>query len=365
MNLQNIANLRMINQQIAGSKFLSAKELVSWMGAMQAQDFAMAKWAIGLRLPGSTEKDIETAIDNGEIIRTHLLRPTWHLVSSDDIYWMLRLTAPHIKSSMKSRDKQLGLDEKVYSKSNAILIDALQNNNHLTREELVVRLNEANIETSDNRAAHIMMQAELEGIICSGITKKKKQTYALLSERVKEEKVLSREEALNKLANTYFKSHGPATLKDFSWWSGLPAADSRKALELAKSGFISETIEGETYWFTITETDALKMEKSVYILPAFDEFIISYKDRTSTLHLDHHSKAVSSNGIFRPVIVVNGQVEGIWKRSPVKNKFLLETGFFNPEARISQKLVEEAVSSFGNFLNKEIYSAEIQIVELK
>jgi hypothetical protein len=365
MNLHDIANLRLINQQIAGSEFKTAKEIVGWMGAMQAQDFAMSKWAIGARLPGTTEKMIEAAIDNGEIIRTHLLRPTWHLVSADDIYWMLRLTAPHIKASMKSRDKQLELDEKTYSKCNIVLEKALQNSTNLTREALVACLNTAGISTSDNRASHIFMRAELEGIICSGISTGNKQTYALLSLRVADEIRINRDEALAKLANTYFKSHGPATLKDFNWWSGLPAADSRKAIEMVKPGFISETIEGETYWFTESVADALTNKESVYLLPAFDEFIISYKDRTSTLQLDHHSKAVSSNGIFRPVIVINGKVAGIWKRSLNKNKILLETGFFNSTTDINRKMIDVAVSDFGKFMNRAIDSTEIEVIALK
>ena len=365
MNLRDIAYLRLINQQIAGSEFKTAKEIVGWMGAMQAQDFAMSKWAIGVRFPGSTEKVIEAALDTGEIIRTHLLRPTWHLVSADDINWMLRLTAPHIKASMKSRDKQLELDEKTYSKCNILLEKALQNSTNLTREALVTCLNSAGINTYDNRASHIFMRAELEGIICSGISTGNKQTYALLSLRVPDEIRINRDEALTKLATAYFKSHGPATLKDFNWWSGLPAADSHKALEMVKSDFSSKTVEGETYWFTESVADVYTNKESVYLLPAFDEFIISYKDRTSTLQLDHHSKAVSSNGIFRPVIVVNGQVAGIWKRSLIKNKILLETRFFNSANGIKPKSIDKAVSVLGKFMNREIDRTEIEIIPLK
>jgi hypothetical protein len=180
MNIKNIVTLRLLSQQLAGTKFNTAKEIVSWMGAMQAQDFSMAKWAVGTRLPGSTDKIIQRAIDAGEIIRTHALRPTWHFVSPDDIYWILELSSPQIKSQMKSISKTLELTDSVFTKSNNLLERALAGNKHRTREELMIILRKAKINTDSFRSAHLMMQAELDGIVCSGITKDKKQTYTLL-----------------------------------------------------------------------------------------------------------------------------------------------------------------------------------------
>jgi hypothetical protein len=354
MTLQDISSLRLINQQIAGSKFRTAKEVVGWMGAMQAQDYAMAIWAVGLRVPGSTEKTIDQAINKGEIIRTHVLRPTWHFVSPDDIYWMLSLTAPRIRSAMRSRDKQLELDRVVYSKSNNILEKALAGDNHLTREEIAGLLNAAGINTSENRLSHILMQAELEEIICSGKSKNNKLTYALLAERVPQKNILSRDESLAKLANTYFSSHGPATLKDFAWWSGLSASDSRQALEMVKLNFVSEAIGGEIYWFTnsfsVPEIDS----NSIYMLPAFDEFIISYRDRTAALIIENHSAAVSNNGIFRPVIVMNGMVTGIWKRTSIKKRIILETDFFQPPEILSREMIADAFIPYIRFIGKEV-----------
>jgi hypothetical protein len=357
MNLTDIAPLRLINQQIKASKFKTAKEIVGWLGAMQAQDFNMAKWAIGVRLPNSTDKLIESAIDQGEIIRTHLMRPTWHFVSSDDIYWMLSLTAPQIKASLRSRNKELELTEIIYEKSNSIIENALQGGKHLFREELVAGLEQANIATDNNRASHLLLGAELDGIICSGKKKNNKITYALLSERVAGTKTFTRDEALAQLAQKYFTSHGPATIQDFVWWSGLSVNESRHALEMIKSNLVSETIDHQTFWFT-NPIAIPKLEKdSIYLLPTYDEFIINYKDRTASLPLENFSKAVSNNGIFRPTIVINGQVKGLWKRTIKKDKIILETEFFQLVDKSIIKLIEKAVVPYEIFMNKKVEMA--------
>ena len=354
MNLTDIPNLRLINQQVASTKFKTAKEIVGWMGAMQAQDFNMAKWAVGVRLPGSTDQLIASAFDKGEILRTHLMRPTWHFVSSDDIYWMLELTAPQIRVSLKARDKVLEIDQRIYSKSNAVIENALRGGEHLTRDEIVDILENAGIATDIYRITHYLLRAELDGIICSGRTKNNKQTHALLAERAPLTKALNHDEALAKLARRYFTSHSPATLHDFIWWSGLPATKARHALELVKSDFVAETIGQQTYWLTNAFSIPKSYDDSVHLLPAFDEFIISYKDRTATLSSTNHLRAVSTNGIFRPVVVMDGLVAGIWKRSFKKEKVILETELFEPADPKTRKRIEKGFIPFGNFINKEI-----------
>jgi hypothetical protein len=354
MKLTDISNLRLTNQHIEGLKFKTAKEIVGWMGAMQAQDFNMSKWAIGVRLPGATEKQIESAIGSGEIIRTHLLRPTWHYVSSDDIYWMLELTAPRIRSFIKSRDKELGLTEKIFRKSNAIIEKALTGRNHLSREELITEFVRADIATDKNRASHLLLRAELDGLICSGKLKANKPAYTLLQEWVPKKKSLKRDEALAELTRKYFKSHCPATLQDFAWWSGLSVTESKQALDMIKSDFASDTIGNQIYWFDNTFSTSGPGMNLIYFLPAYDEFIISYKDRSVSLQFKDQVKAVSNNGIFRPVIVVEGQVTGIWKRTIKKEAVILETEFFNHPGNSIQNLIEEALIPFGHFLDKKV-----------
>jgi len=354
MTPTDLSNLRLINQQITTSKFTTAKSLVGWMGAIQAQDVHMSQWAIGVRLPNATDKVIKSAIDAGEIIRTHLLRPTWHFVSADDIHWMLDLTAPQIRRIVKLRDKNLELNETIYKKSAAIIEKSLAGNNHLTREELVAQFVAAGIAVDSNRASHLLLRAEIDGILCSGKTKSDKQTYALLHEWVPKTRTYDRREALAMLARRYFTSHCPATLADFVWWSGLTVKEATQTLEMVKPSFVSETIDGQTYWLSDSLTLPKQAQDSVYFLPAFDEFIISYKDRTASLPADHHAKAVSNNGIFRPIIVLNGQIIGIWKRTVKKDTVLLETTFFNPPGEASEAGIIRSFAPYAHFIGKKV-----------
>jgi hypothetical protein len=341
MNLKDIANARLASQQVSATGFTQAGDLVSWMGAMQAQDYPMAKWAIGIRLKEATNKTIEIAIEKGEIIRTHVLRPTWHFVAPKDISWMLELTAPHIRASIRSRQKELGLTEKILKKTNKIIENALSDGKHLTRGELVSRLVEGKADITDQRVIHILLVAELDGLICSGATKDKKTTYGLLAARVPAVPALNRDEALAALADRYFTSHGPATIQDFTWWSGLPAGDARKALEMVKTNFLGEKLETQTFWVRDSLPTPKKSSPSVYLLPAYDEYVISYKDRTACLPLEHQSKTISTNGIFRPSVVINGQVLGTWKRTVRKNEMVVETEFFVKGSKLKSTLTKK------------------------
>jgi hypothetical protein len=352
MNLADIANIRLESQQITSSTFNTAGEIVHWMGAMQAQDYGMAKWAIGVRLTGSTDKMIEASLDKGEILRTHLLRPTWHFVTAEDISWMLALTAPHIKSSVKSRHRDLEITGTIIEKSNNAIAKALTGG-YLTREMLVNELLKVNIRTDENRASHLLLWAELDGLICSGPSSGNKRTYTLLENCIPKNKPLLRDEALAKLAERYFNSHAPATLQDFIWWSGLPVTDAKHGFEMIRSSFISASVDSQNYWIPASLSPPRKKKSSTVVLPAYDEFIISYKNRNAALNAENHKKSISSNGIFRPVIVVNGKVTGIWKRTPGKDTVLLETVFSRLLNKTELDSINEAFGAFGRFLEKK------------
>ncbi|MDO1451986.1 winged helix DNA-binding domain-containing protein, partial [Rhodocytophaga aerolata] len=316
-----IAQLRLINQRIIQHQCSSAKQVVSWLGAVQAQDYMMAKWAIGCRLSEGTNQSIETAIKQGDIFRTHLLRPTWHFVAKEDIRWMLELSAPQLKKATATMNRKLELDEKVFSKINHLLIKLLEGGKQLTRQELVTAIHAAGIGTNSLRAAHILFQAEIEGIICNGAMRDRHFTYALLEERAPASiNTLTREEALARLASRYFSSHGPATLQDFAWWSGLPKGDARLGLQLVQATLLSESVDGQTYWFPDGSADQNGNLSCLHLLPAFDEFMVSYKDRTACLSPTYRKTTITANGIFKPVIVVNGEVLGLWKLSTHKQK---------------------------------------------
>jgi hypothetical protein len=261
---------------------------------------------------------------------------------------MLSITGERIKSSALSRDRDLEITEELYSKSNRIIRKALEGNKHLTREALGKELEKENITVNAARLVHFLMRAEVEGIVCSGAMQGKNHTYALLDERVPFASPISREEALAKLVQLYFQSHCPATLQDFSWWSGLSLTEARKGLEAVKSEFAPEEINGQTYWISKAYSNIPDAENSGLLLPAWDEYIVSYKDRRAILSSENHSKAISSNGIFHPAIVVNGQVVGCWKKSTNKKNPVLLDFFEQPDARTKQ-LVEKAIEAWKNW----------------
>ena len=309
MTLKEISNTRLVSQKIAVPELKSVKDIVSWMGAIQAQDYPMAKWAIGVRMSDPSEKRIESSLDKGEILHIHVLRPTWHFISSDDIYWMLHLSAQKIKSSLRSRHKELELTESVITKTSGIIEKALSNGLSLTRDELATEFHNTKIKTDANRLSHLLFRAEMDGIVCSGPMKNNKLTYSLLYERVPHKNDLSRDESLAALAKRYFLSRCPATLEDFAWWSNLSITDARKAIDFVRSDFFPETIGSSTYWLPYSFPTAGSGTNSVHLLPAFDEFLISYKDRNISLSLIHNKKTVTDNGIFHLRLLQMGMLQ--------------------------------------------------------
>ena len=354
MNGKDISIIRMHNQRLATSSCAGAQELAGHMGALQAQSYRMVKWALGLRLGGTTKEDIEQAIADGKIIRTHLLRPTWHFVAAKDLRWMLKLTAPRIKVAARSRQKQLGLSEELISRSKVVVGDALAKEKYLSRKELVVKLEEAGFENKDNLASHLLLHAELDGIICNGPSKNNNYTYALLDERIPGFEKFTKDEALAELVRRYFQSHGPATLEDFTWWSGLTKTSARKALEMIGPDFTSAEIGSQEYWFDEKQSLGNDSEQA-YLLPAYDEFIISYRNRDMIIpEGENRKKAISNNGIFRPVILHNGQVIGLWKRSVKKEAVYVELDFFERPSKKIRSRVETAAEKFAFFLGKKL-----------
>ncbi len=353
MTFTDIAKHRLVNQQIVESSFTQAKALVHWMGALQAQDYAMAKWAIGLRLPQAIETDIEKSIDEGSIIRTHILRPTWHFVAADDIRWMLQLTAPQINAAAASRYRQLELDDALFTKSMLLIEKALADGKHLTRQELMTELQRAHIKTDEQRASHIMLRAELEGLVCNGSRRGKQFTYALLDTKVPVAPKLARAESIVKLALRYFTSHGPATLQDFSWWSGLTVTDAKSSMDALKAILQHETIDGKVYWFA--DAPVPQTKETIHFLPAFDEFLVSYKDRTAAIDPAFNSYAITINGIFKPIIVANGKVIGTWKRTFTKEAVQIDISMLNSEYISVQQKILSHIAPFCEFLNKPLF----------
>ncbi|HTH55065.1 MAG TPA: winged helix DNA-binding domain-containing protein [Cyclobacteriaceae bacterium] len=355
MTLSEIAHLRLCHQRLVEPKLPTPKQVVGWLGAIQAQDYYMAKWAIGSRMLDPTDGIIEDAINRCEIVRTHVLRPTWHFVLAEDVRWMLALTAPHIKAAMKSYQAKLNLNEKTFSQTNDIIAKLLEGDNHLTRTEIVAELKKKKIKVDNLQATHIMFDAELNRIVCNGPRRGKQFTYALMDERIAKAKSMTREEALFRLSEKYFTSHGPATIQDFIWWSGLPAIDAKKGLGLVKDKLASENIGNKIYWFDRSFSELAHVQQTTPLfLPAYDEFMISYADRSATIDKKHAKSILVGNGIFRPIIVKDGKAIGIWLRTIKKNHVAITIKFFSAKEKMKKSEMVFLTRPFGEFLNMEI-----------
>ncbi|MBS1690562.1 MAG: AlkZ family DNA glycosylase, partial [Bacteroidetes bacterium] len=285
----------------------------------------------------------------GSILRTHVMRPTWHFVAPQDIRWMLELTAPRVRMVMGTNSRKRGLDAKLFNKANKLIVKALEGGRQLTRSELTAVLHKGKIPTDENRFAHIMMVAELEQLICSGGKRGKQFTWALLEERVPAVKAITRDVALATLAERYFISHGPATIADFAWWSGLTLADARAGLEMVKDKLAEEEIAGNTYWFSPGNIAVSKT--SVCLLPSYDEYVVAYKDRSAAAGT--HPELSRSNVIFNNTVLMNGKVTGAWKRSFTKDAVRLEIQPFEKYTKAQQQSIVKAAKHYAIFHNKK------------
>ena len=292
---------RLHSQKLSSPGCKQAVDVVRWLGAVQAQDFAAAKWALALRMRAATDASVEHAFNEGQILRTHLMRPTWHFVAPEDIRWLLELTAPRVNARAGPYYRKYELDAAVFKRTNKVLTKALQGGKHLTRAELRAVLNKAGIATDDLvRLSHIMLRAELDGVVCSGRRAGKQFTYALLEERAPATKSLTRDEALTKLTERYFTSHGPATLQDFIWWSGLTVSDARRGVESINHHLKEELVDDKAYLLPRSNPSADSPLYPSHLLPAFDEYSVAYKHREAVVDLG-------------PTVIIDGTAVGKWK----------------------------------------------------
>ncbi|MCQ6957367.1 winged helix DNA-binding domain-containing protein [Mucilaginibacter aquariorum] len=344
----DLSNLRLQNQHLAKPAFSNPADVVKYLGAVQSQDYTGAKWALGMRLINGTDDGIEQAFAKGDIIRTHVMRPTWHFVHPDDLRWMLDLTASRIQALAKGRHKQLEIDQAVLTKSENIISKALKGGNQIARDKLSALLKHNGINTDEQRFVHILMHLELEQSICSGGREGKQFTYALFDDRIPQSKKLDHDEAVVNLMERYFISHGPATLADFVWWSGLTITDARAGIDTLKDKFESYVFENNTYWFTGSHSS--EKPAAAYLLPNYDEYIVSYKDRSFAINANDISKADPRGTIFNHTIILNGKIEGIWKRAIKKDTLEVELTPFKKLSQLNLKAIEKAAKDYAEFL---------------
>jgi hypothetical protein len=348
MNAREIGFRRLSNQHVTAEKFDRPEDVVRWMGALQAQDYLQAVWALGLRTTSGRLADVEQALEDGKIIRTWPMRGTLHFIPPEDARWMLSLSASRLLAADQRRMKQLDLNVDIMARCMDLFREVLSGGKRLSRPEMMSVLEGAGISTNGQRGYHILWYTAQSGVIYVGPTQNKQQTFGLLDELVPDARDLPRDEALAELARRYFSSHGPATVHDFAWWAGITVSDARRGLEAAKSGLVSDTLEGREYW--MIEGVSPVARNDVYLLPGFDEFLLGYKDRSAVLASEHAQNVVpGNNGMFLPMIVAGGEVVGTWKRAIKKKGVDITLHPFVSADHLSDR-VAEAAQAFADFV---------------
>jgi hypothetical protein len=349
--MTSITQARLRSQCLAGNPLAAPEEVVRRLGAVQSQDFGPGKWSIAQRTTGASEGDLDRAFAEGAILRTHILRPTWHFVLPEDIRWMLELTAPRVQMQSAAYYRNQGLDAAQLERCTALLVRCLEGGRHRTRKEIAIEVEQAGIPTTPLRLGFILMNAELNGVICNGPPRGKQQTYALLEERAPRARRLDREEALAELALRYFTGHGPATVQDLRWWSSLTLADIKRGIEMAGTRLEQEEIDGVSYWFSRTAQGPESAAPSVHLLQGYDEYIVGYG---GDKHLIDESGMARSlprpRGIYTHAVLLDGQLAGTWKAAPKKESVRIEVSLFAPFDEAQTQALEAAVARYGEFL---------------
>jgi Winged helix DNA-binding domain len=340
-----VVQSRLHTQRLASGHFDRPAEAVHWLGAMQAQEFAEAKWSIAERVDNCTDADVEEAFARGEILRTHVLRPTWHFVAATDIRWMLRLTAPRVHAANRYSYRKFDLPDQTLGQAHAVIAAALEDGEPRTRPELADALAKAGIVADGVRLGYILMHAELEELVCSGPRRGKQHTYALLDQRAPEQSALARDEALSQLTLRFFRSRGPATVADFTAWSGLTVADANAGLQLAGEELDATLDEEGTAWIGGAGGGASAAAPGAYLIPMYDEMGIGYKDLRMVL-----AQPPPREGMLNRPIVIDGRTVGSWKRTMARRAVTIEATLFTELSSGDRTALEAAVARFGRFI---------------
>jgi hypothetical protein len=316
--VHDIALLRLVAQRIAGPGMAAATDAVRWLTAIQAQDFGGAVTSVALRTESRTRQGVEAALDAGEVVKSWPMRSTLHLVVAEDLPWMLELAGPRVLAGAAARRAHLELDEPMLERARELAIGALAGGHRLRRTALLAAWDAGGLVTAGQRGYHMLWYLAQTGTLCFGPVSGGEQLVVLVAEWIPHPRQPQREEALGEWAGRYFRSHGPATIKDFMRWTNLVAADARAGLALARPQLATLDVEGTEHFMDPQTPELLKACRDdasrVFLLPGFDEFILGYQDRSATLPAEFANRIVpGGNGVFRPTIVSDGEVVGTWK----------------------------------------------------
>ena len=312
--------IRLLNQQLICPQFNNPEDVVSYMCAMQAQEYRMMRWAVEMRTRKPSAKAFKEAFDSGRIIRLHLMRGTWQLISADNYWPLLELCAPKAIAVTKGwmSSNKISIPDDELMRVRDILAQTATDKKSVTKEDFIDALGKKDIRMDDHRLSYHIRMAEMSGIICSGDLLPMKATYALTADKVKSSVTMDRDNALMLFTRKYFQSRQPATLEDFAWWSGLNICDCRKGIALLGDSIHLEKYNGRDFYLTDDcRTRGFRKDKYLLISP-YDEYLISYKSRDIVLPAEYKHKAHNNNGIFQSIIAKDGRICGNW--SPFKKE---------------------------------------------
>jgi hypothetical protein len=357
MTPETILRLRLAGQQITRSRCPAPGAVVAWLGAIQAQDYAGALWSVGLRLPGSTAAGIGQAVAGRTLVRTWLLRGTLHLVTARDLRWMLALLAPGIIAGNRRRYRELALDEETFARSNAVIREAVEGGQHLSRTGLVAILEQHGIPAGGQRAPYLLQRASLDGIICQGAPQGTNPVFFSCSS-LPEGNAFGHEAALAELARRYIASHAPATLRDFAAWSGLPVDEARAGLGAAGPHLSRKTVDGRTWFLPRPARAEEPPAATVHLLPGFDEYILGYRERCALPEDPTLRRRVLKNGMLSPTILSSGRVAGTWRRIVRNGTVRIVPAPFSPLTGAEKDALAVAAHRYGEFLGMSVLVEE-------
>jgi hypothetical protein len=346
-----LAGLRLRNQRLTAAPLAAPEDVVRWLVAVQSQEHAAAKWSIGQRAASVTERVVDDALARGAIVRTHVLRPTWHFVLAADVGWLLDLTAPRVRTATAHALRTLGLDAAARARCERVIVGALEGGRHRTREQLAAALGDAGVVLDGRRLAHVLMQAELDQLLCGGAPSGGRHTYALFAERLPDAPRRERDEALGELARRYFASHGPATLLDYRSWASLTAAEARRGIEIAGAELERVEVDATAYWWQPTSVPpAVRRAPVAWLLQGYDEYVIAYRESKRVFDAAGLAGAKAARrSPFTHAVVVDGQVLGHWRRVSRARESLVEVRLGRALRAGEQRALARAVADYGAF----------------
>jgi winged helix DNA-binding protein len=355
-----ISDRRLLNQQLVRPRFTAPKQVVRWFGAVQAQDYPGGLWAVGQRLPSVTQGEVEDAVVSRAIVRTWPMRGTLHFVAAEDARWMLRLLTPRVIAGSAGRCRQLELDARALARSGRILGRALEGGRRLTRPQAYDALARGGVSPAGQRGIHVLGHLAQQGLLCFGPREGRQPAFVLFEEWIPRSRDLPRDAALATLAARYYTSHGPATLQDFAWWSGLLVKDAQAGIEEAGSQLAKETHGGRSYWVAAAAPEGKWRRPAAALLPPWDEYLVAYKDRDAALgHLPAGNEHRLTMVVGKSLIVIDGRVRGTWQRTLAPSKVTVTLDFWTPMSSSERRAITKAAERYGRFLGKP---AEIRIV---